>query len=211
VVSPIAADGFVGRARDAKAHEEVLRALLGQRSSVLPLRFGTVFSGTDALEAELLGPQEQRLTALLEELDGLVEFQLRALYPDEEALLRDLVRRDRGLAQLRERARGSGGYMAQIQLGEATVAAFERQRAADSAFLRARLSRHAREVSERDELPERVAAQLAFLVERTHEDAFVQAAEQMAEEARDRLVFRLVGPLPPYSFVAFELDRAGAV
>jgi hypothetical protein len=187
----------------------VLRALLEQRGSVVPLRFGAVLDGTDALENDVLEPNQERLESLLAEFEGLVELQLRALYLDEEAILHDLVLSDRELVRLRERSR-SGGYMAQVELGEATLAAFEHRRAADGALLHDRLSGFARDSSAKEELPERVAAQLAFLVERGRQDALAHAAERLAKETSGRLVLRLVGPLPPYSFVAFELEGAGA-
>jgi hypothetical protein len=208
IVSPVEA-AFVGRARDARAHEEVLRSALAQRNSVLPLRFGTVFDGLDDLEARLLAPEQARLESLLEELVGKVEFQLRGLYHDEEAVLRELVSSDGSLSRLRERALGSGGYMAQVELGEAVVAAFERRRATDAAFLRDRLAPLALDVSERSELPDRVAAHLAFLVARKGAASFESAAEGLAEELQGKIVLRLTGPLPAYTFVAFELESAG--
>ena len=210
IVGNVEPGARLGRASDAKAHEQVLRAALDGRDVVLPVRFGSVYPDAGALETALLAPSAAQLEALLDEFDGTVELELRALYPDQEAILRELVRSDPGLARRRERARQSGGYHAQIELGEATLAAFEQRRAADQAHLRERLAPLARDVRERSELPERVAAQFAFLVERARTAEFEQAAERLAEDVHDRLTLRLVGPLPPYSFVAFELEPAEA-
>jgi hypothetical protein len=55
-----------------------------------------------------------------------------------------------------------------------------------------------------------VAGQFAFLVERSSLSEFEETAERLAEEVHERLRLRLLGPLPPYSFVSFELEPAGA-
>jgi hypothetical protein len=209
IVSELEPGTRTGRAADARAHERVLRAALDGRDAVLPVRFGSVYADAAALEAQLLGPARTQLDALLGELAGTVELQLRALYPDEERLLRELVHAEPALLRLRRRAQASGDYHAQIQLGEAMLAAFQRRRAQDQARLRGRLAPLARDWRERTELPERVAAQLAFLVERRRVPELERAAAQLAAEAADRLRLTLVGPLPPYSFVAFELEPAG--
>jgi hypothetical protein len=210
IVSAVADDARLGRAADARAHESVLRAALDARDPVLPVRFGSIYADAEQLEAELLAPAAAQLEQLLEALAGTVELELRALYPDQERILRDLVRDDPGLARLRERVRRSPEFHARIQLGEATLEAFERRRAGDAELLRQRVAPFVRDQRERSELPERVAAHLALLVEREHVGDVEREAERLAEEVHERLVLRLVGPLPPYSFVAVELEPAGA-
>jgi len=208
VVGVFEADGPVaGTPKDVRAHEQVLRAALDGARSLVPFRFGGLYPDEAALDERVLDPSADVLERLLDELEGLVELQLRALYPDQEALIRDLVAEDPGLLRLRERAR-RGGYHEQLALGEATVAAFELRRSLDQELVRSRLGPLARDWRERDELPERVAAQFAFLVERARLAEFEAEAERVAAEEHERLRLSLVGPLPAYSFVAFELEAA---
>jgi hypothetical protein len=208
VVSRFAGGEPVGRPTDVKAHERVLRAVLEGRNTVLPVHFGSVYADAAALERDLLEPRAAELERLLGQFADVVELELRVLYPDIDALLRELVEGDPTLARLSRRARESGSFHAQIELGEATVAAFEAHRATDRALVRERLTPLVRDWRERDELPERVAGQFAFLVERSRLSEFEEAAEELAEEVHDRLRLRLLGPLPPYNFVSFELEPA---
>ena len=211
IVSAVGEEERLGRAADARAHEEVLRGALQARDPVLPVRFGSVYANAEQLEAELLVPAAAQLEQLLAQLAGTVELELRALYPDQERMLRELVRDDPALARLRERVRRAADFHARIQLGEATLDAFERRRAADAALLWQRVAPFVRDHRARMELPERVAAHLALLVERGHVADVEREAERLAEEVHERLVLRLVGPLPPYSFVAVELEPAAGV
>jgi hypothetical protein len=208
IVSALPEQSVTGRPADARAHEAVLRAAVDRRDAVLPASFGSVFDDVEELESRLLDPEGPALEELLARFGGTVELELRALYPDHEAVLHELVRKDQGLARLSRRARG-GGYHAQIELGEAMLAAFERQRDADRDLVVERLAPFAREWRERTDLPERVAAQLAFLVERRRLPELEQAAEKLAESLHERLRLRLIGPLPPYSFVAYRVAPVG--
>jgi Gas vesicle synthesis protein GvpL/GvpF len=210
VVSRFAGGEPTGRPTDVKAHEQVLRAVLEGRNTVLPVRFGSVYPDAEALDRELLAPRATELEGLLAEYADAVELELRVLYPNLDGLLRQLVDGDPTLARLSRKARESGSYHAQIELGEATVAAFEQRRFADRALVRERLTPFVRDWREREELPERVAGQFAFLVERSRVSEFEETAEKLAEEVHERLRLRLLGPLPPYSFVSFELEPAGA-
>lgn len=188
------------RRRDLEAHELVLRAALDQRDPVLPLRFGSVYDDGRELERRLLTPASGELARLLDGYAGLVEFELRALYPDEQALLRAIVRERPELARLREEARRNG-YAAQLALGEATLGAYRQRCADDQAFLVDNLAPFVSDWRIREELQERVAAQISFLVERRRRRQFEQAIEGLA---RSDLRLRLTGPLPPYSFLALE-------
>jgi len=133
-----------------------------------------------------LGPLE----ILLAEYADAVELELRVLYPNLDGLLRRLVDGDPTLARLSRKARQSGSYHAQIELGEATVAAFEQRRFADRALVRERLTPLVRDWRERDELPERVAGQFAFLVERSRLSDFEETAEPV-EAPRDEAAEKL--------------------
>jgi hypothetical protein len=203
IVSPVPRRTIHARAGDVRAHERVLRAALDQRDPVLPLRFGAVVKDAAEVEERLLAPGAAGLGGLLDEFRGLVELELRALYPDETALLRELVRSEPELVRLRERSR-RGGYHAQIELGEATLEAYRRRRTSDTAALLDQLAPLARDWRARESLPERVAAQVSFLVERARVDVFERAAARLAHSG---LRLNLVGPLPPYSFLSFQLDQ----
>src|SRR5947199_249214 len=62
----------------------------------------------------------------------------------------------------------------------------------------------------REELPERVAAKLSFLVERGQVAAFEKRGEELAAECHPRLQLRLDGPLPPHNFVDLALPAGAA-
>ena len=115
------------RAADVRAHWRVLERAF-EHATVLPARFGTVMETEDEVRHRLLEPNEERLTALLKTMDGLIQLNVKGRY-DEESLLRGVLRESRGLARLRERAERSGTMADQVNLGRQVEHEIEQRRA----------------------------------------------------------------------------------
>jgi Gas vesicle synthesis protein GvpL/GvpF len=198
--------GPLTASRDLRAHWRVLDGAASE-CTVLPVRFGTVLDDDESVKERLLAPNAGRLRALLEELTGRVQLVVKAFY-DEERLMREVVQGSREVAQLRERLRrlpGAAGYYDRIRLGELVAAEVGRRRERDAALVLEVLEPLA--VASRTEeagTPD-TAVNAAFLVERRRVDEFSSGVSALSDQHGQRLRFRYVGPLPPYSFADAEL------
>src|SRR3954447_20852725 len=193
------------RRRDLMTHFDVLGNAF-ERGAVLPLRFGIVFDDERALVEEFLRPRHDELARMLHELDGQVELRVIAHYR-EDAILAEAVRENPRIARLREATRDDAGHPALLELGELVSAEVQARTARDTRALLERLRPLARRY-ELDEEP--IAYQLlrgSFLVERKQTEAFDRALEEFASDNAGRVDVKLVGPLPPHSFV--ELSHGG--
>src|SRR5207248_6941399 len=103
-----------------------------ERSTVLPLGFGTVLADDDDVCAGLLVPLRDELRRLLDRFENLVEMRLAAQY-DERVLLAEIVGTDGAGRQLRANAARS------LELGERVAGAYERIQARDAGGLLERL------------------------------------------------------------------------
>jgi hypothetical protein len=200
----------LGRGQDIRAHWRVLDDAV-TRSTVLPLRFGTVMESDAAVRDDFLVPNEDRLTAQLASLEGKVQLNVRGSYR-EEALLRDVVRRTPAIRRLRERVQQvpqAAAYYDMIRLGELVAAEIDRRREHDTELVIDRLERLALGSQAEGRATKETAVNVAFLVERERLDGFAAAAQQLQAELGDQVRLRCVGPLPPYSF-ADEVEPAWA-
>ena len=192
-------------ARDLRAHWGVLEAV-ASRTTVLPVRFGTVMESDAAVRDDFLAPNAERLTALLSALDGKVQLSVKGFY-DEERLMREVVSESREVAGLRERTRSvpeAASYYDRIRLGELVAAEVDRRRERDADLVVGRLGRLAVAVKAEPPTTTDGAVNASFLVERTRIDEFTRAVQQVVDELGDRIRTRYVGPLPPYSFADEE-------
>jgi Gas vesicle synthesis protein GvpL/GvpF len=194
------------RRRDLMTHFDVLGEAF-EHGTVLPLRFGIVFDDGRALVDEFLCPRHDELARLLRELEGLVELRVTAHYR-EDAILGEAVRENPRIGRLREATRGrAAGHPVMLELGELVSAEVQARTARDARALLERLRPLVRRY-ELDEEP--IAYQLlraSFLVERKRVKTFDRALEKFASENPGRVDVKLVGPLPPHSFV--ELSHGG--
>ncbi|MEU6239013.1 GvpL/GvpF family gas vesicle protein, partial [Kitasatospora sp. NPDC047058] len=120
VVSEVDGDRPLGTPKDLIGHARVLDSLAAARTPVLPMRFGAVLSGVEAVADGLLEPQEQQFLAALENLSGLAQFTVRGTYR-QEGVLREIVAEREDIARLRDGIAAlpaDTGRNRRIQLGE---------------------------------------------------------------------------------------------
>ena len=201
IVSEVTPPVRAGR-QELATHAAVLQRAL-ESGPVLPMRFGVVMPGEDAVRDELLDPYAEVLGEQLQELTGTVELHLRATY-EEQALMRDVVAGDRRIAALSRELRGASAdatYYAQIELGERVAQAVEGAAARDRAEMLSALEPLCLAVSVSDPPHEQVACDAAFLVEDARLADFDRAVDELGRRYDGRIRFAYTGPHPAYNFV----------
>ncbi|MEV4757138.1 GvpL/GvpF family gas vesicle protein [Micromonospora sp. NPDC049559] len=207
LVSEIPLDVRLGLPEQLVAYKELLDAT-ALAAPVLPVRFGTVLTSPEAV-TELLAAGRDEYRAALEELEGRVEYLVRARY-DERAVLTEVLEQNSEAARLREQLRGQPeetGMDLRIRLGEILSQEVEARRAADTERLVQLLGPVAVAHVPQSPLHEQDAANVAFLVDEDRRADFERAVDGITDEWRDRATVRLVGPLAAYDFAGGTRPR----
>lgn len=193
-----APEGLRPQRKDLLAHQNVL-AEAGSGGCVLPMRFGSVAPDDETVRT-VLGERAEHYKERLRELNGKVEYNVKATH-DEEAVLHRVMAENPELRALTEanRQAGGGSYEDKLRLGEMVVSAVKAREAEDAAEVQHELESLAAAVSAGPECTGWLA-NVSFLVDRDAAEAFLAAAEQV-RTAHPHLELRVNGPLPPYSFV----------
>lgn len=201
-VGLIAVDRPPGRRADLLAHTAVLDAL-AMPGPVVPVQFGSVLPDADVVVRELLEPQAEHFEALLDELGGRHQFNVRGRY-NEAAVLAEVVSEDSEIAALRERTRGLPEHVGQaerVRLGELVSHALERKREQDSTTVLDIVLPHVASYAPRGGAGLDHMMDVAFLVDDDRRAGFEDALEAVAEAMHERVRLRLMGPMAPYDFV----------
>ncbi|MEV5147896.1 GvpL/GvpF family gas vesicle protein [Streptomyces sp. NPDC052727] len=193
-----APEGLRPKRRDLLAHQNVL-AEAGAAGCVLPMRFGSVSPDDDTVTSVLTERAEHYLERL-RELEGKVEYNVKATHI-EEAVLHRVMAENADVRALAEANRRSGGgtYDDRIRLGEMVAAAVKAKEAEDAAEVQRLLQPSASAVSVGPESTGWLL-NVSFLVSRESAEDFLAAAERV-RKSHAHLELRVNGPLPPYSFV----------
>ncbi|MDW5328267.1 GvpL/GvpF family gas vesicle protein [Plantactinospora sp. KLBMP9567] len=209
LVSETPLDVRLGRPEDLLAYRDLLDGVaVTAEVPVLPVRFGTVLPSTAAV-TELLALRHDEYRAALAELDGRVEYVVRARYV-ERALLAGVLAEEPEAADLRDRLRdrpAEADVDLRIRLGEIVARAVEAHRAADTEWLTGALAPYCLAEAPLPAHHEQDAARVAFLVERRRRAAFTDAVRDLADAWRDWATVRTVGPAAPWDFVPSASGR----
>jgi hypothetical protein len=207
LVSDLPPDHTPGRREDLEAHRRVLSEAI-QRGTAIPMRFGMVMDGDEAVRQRLLARHATELGDVMRTLDGHVQMTVKAFYADD-ALLRDvlatdpeLARQSAELAQLPELE----ARTARVALGEMVAVAIESRRAAVETALLNRLSPLAAEVRVDPANSDRVALSAQLLVPRDRREALDGEIRALGDTLSGTVAFRYIGPLAPFSFADLSLE-----
>ncbi|PGH41320.1 Gas vesicle synthesis protein GvpL/GvpF [Micromonospora sediminicola] len=202
LVSEVGLEEPLGRPADLSAYERLLDGT-AEVAPVLPVRFGTVVTGEDAVE-DLLDAHHDRFADALDEFEDRVQYTVHGRF-DEQEFIGELLAGNRDAAALADQVRGrpeAESREQRIRLGEMISQAVELRREAENRDLIDAVGGHVVADAARAPSHELDAVHVAFLVANDDEEEFVRAVEEFAEQRRDLIRTRLIGPLAPYDFVS---------
>ena len=193
----------------AMRHEKVVEHF-ARRTSVVPLRFGTIYLERASVRA-MLSEKEQTLSAIIEQLRGREEWGINILC-DREMLLEAIISLSPRLRALEEQAASASPGQSYLLRKKMDAMRADEARAvmkriaaqiegdlAPRSFGAVRLRVLKDEGGEHNDL----VAKLAFLVAHDRFEEFRAAAERLAEEhAPAGFKLELTGPWPAYNFIA---------
>jgi len=184
------------------AHTVVLEEVMTE-FDLLPVRFGTVATSAELIESRLLALRYDEFTSLLEEMHGRIELGLKAFW-HEGAAFEEVVKENEKIRRLRAALQGRSleeSYYERIELGEEVEKAMNAIRARDEEMILSRLKPFSHKTKTNKIVSDRMVLNAAFLIDRKDSAAMDEAVKRLDEEFSSRLMFKYVGPAPPYNFV----------
>lgn len=179
-----------------RAHEAVLEEALA-RTTVVPMRFGSIFTSTDGL-CRMLTDHAGEFRAALARVRGRTEWGVK--------LHADIKRMAESLAGAPAETASGRGYLerrkAQLDAGNLAASAAA-QVAAETHEALAAVADEAVTMSGRGG----EALNGAYLVPNDRREAFMRKVEELQTRHADAFAFEVTGPWPPYNFT--EADVGG--
>jgi Gas vesicle synthesis protein GvpL/GvpF len=188
------------------AHAEIVEDAF-ESMTILPMRFGVLFPDEDAVRATVLEPNREFLEELLERHSTTAELTLKAWY-DQDAVLAELVATTPRLARMRESYRERTSMERGMALGEETAAHLSARRDRDADRILRTIEPLALDMRVGEVGLEGGVVSLSLLVERDRVGEVEEWLEALSRDLSPPIHFKLVGPLPPYSFVDVPLAVA---
>jgi len=187
------------------AHQKALEMVM-REFTLLPVRFGTVTDSASPAQSiqKLLSSRCEEFQRHLKEMEGKVELGLKAFWRDEKAIFEEILAENPDIRRLRNSLADKPPQVIRfdgISLGQMVKEALGRKRTQEAASILSPLRAIALRINESQTSVDRMVVNAAFLVDLGQEQAFDQAIKQLDEKLGNRIVFKYIGPVPPYNFV----------
>lgn len=201
VVSDSPVVEYEGSRRNMMAHTRILEEVM-QEFTILPVRFSTVAPSAETVQ-KVLQQRSIELHGLLVEMEGRVELGLKTFWY-ENAIFEEIVEENPPIRQLRDGLMGHSPeetYYERIRLGEMIENAMWKKRDEDAERILVQLRPLVYKTRANKVITDRMVLNAAFLVDQARQAEFDAVVERLDAEMGTRLIFKYVGPVPPYNFV----------
>lgn len=187
------------------AHQAVIEQVM-QTETVVPVKFGTTARAAAEVR-RMLERGRDRLVAALAAMEGKIELDVVALWKDLKPTLQEIA--DREEFRARKAAINRRPFeetrAERIELGRLLSAAMELVREQHAAEIVEALASVGEALCPHPLVDERMIVNVAVLVQRSKDPELRHRLNWLNEHYGDRMDFRCVGPLPPYSFSTVEV------
>jgi hypothetical protein len=187
---------------------EKLTEFLAAKATVVPLRFGVMYSTSERIRA-MLKVRASTLGSALERLHGTEEWALHIL-ADRKKLHEQMAELSPRLAEMQKRVQGASpgrAYLLEKKLDSLRAGESKTESKRVVSTMRSALEAESKAIKD---LPVRdveakqnpsVVGKLTFLIDRAHVKSFRRAAEKLARQYGPYgFSLELTGPWPPYNF-----------
>lgn len=193
--------------RSLLAHQVVVEHVMREHA-VLPVKFGTVLATRDEVH-DLLAQGYAQFADALAWIEDKVEVEVAATWDTAQVLRKigqeeDIVRARQAIAS----RPGRPILEERIHMGQMVKASMDRRRDIYRERMISFFEPVAVDVQPNALVSDELVMNVAFLIEKAAQEVFDSLVRQLNDLFHDRINFRIIGPLPPYSFATVEVMRS---
>jgi hypothetical protein len=193
--------------KNVQAHTIVQEKLM-QEYDLLPMGFGMVAGGRDEV-LRLLESNYDGLLAELRRLDGKIEVELKVFW-DKETVIKELQGESQALSRLRSKVNAASSPVEVrgllMEAGKLVESIVEDWKARYTGLVYSILQELSSEAKVNGPVGIKNLLNASFLLEKSRESEFKEQVYKLDAQFKDKMIFKYVGPLPPYNFVSLKLE-----
>ncbi len=185
------------------AHEKVIEEVMKEFDGVLPVRYGTVAADADEIR-NLLDRRRREFKIALRDLDHKVELGVKGIWPDMDAIFKEVVKDNKAIKKLKEKIQNDGGTKnipAKMEAGRMVEAALQKKKADEAEDIVEALRKASVNFKLNKTTGDNMFMNAAFLVDKGREKEFDNIMDDLGEKHKKRIKFLYAGPLPTFNFV----------
>ena len=192
-------DSMTMATRESMSRYTTVLCQVIKRTSVVPLRFGTVFNQEEEI-IKVLRREKKNYLKLLRHLENKIEVELKVWWK-KESFQETMMKNKRLVRWKKALERGEGQGYDVVEFGKAIMETADYERKEIEKNFLAALRPLAVEWVVKDPMDEFQAFDGVYLVDRQKEEEFDQAVGKLYEKCSETMIFKYTGPWAPHHFV----------
>ena len=193
--------------RNLAVYQAVIEMVM-KSHHIIPMKFGTIVQGEEYLK-KMLEKGYGRINTNLKEMENKIELDVVALWSNLETVLKEIAE-EKEIKRLKEEALTKSPaqvFESKIKLGKLVKDTLDKKREQCASQLLDALKKDAENYHSHAVMDDSMIMNMAFLIDKDRRETFESKVDQLDKQYNGGINFRIVGPLPPYSFTTLEMKR----
>jgi hypothetical protein len=198
-------------ARMLLRHQEVIEKIMAESATggIIPMKLGTFAKNKEEVE-EILAKGYRTIKDIFERAKNAIEIDVAATFNDFDSFLQEISKEEE-IKQLKQSLLGKEDGVTvddQMKVGVLVKKYLDKKREKYAEQIQSALNKIAQGFKAHDLMDDKMVVNTAFLIDQSRQKDFEQEVEGLNSKFEEKLNFRCVGPLPPYSFYTLEVKKA---
>lgn len=204
---------YTGMRKDALArllidHQTVIERVMTAQTTIIPMRLGT-FAQDETEVRNILNKGCNLIKEIFERISDKIEIDVVANWSDFTSVVKE-AGEEREIKEFKERLLAETKGITvddQIKIGSMLKKALNERRDKFAKEIQDNLKTFCVDFKTHELMDDNMVLNSAFLINKTKHKDFEIKVEELNVEFNEKLNFRCVGPLPPYSFYTLEIKK----
>jgi hypothetical protein len=193
-------------------HQTVIERMMTRGVTVIPMKLGTYVQDENEVDA-ILNEGYPLMKKIMEKIADKIEIDIAATWSHFASTVKDAGEK-REIKEFKERclSQPRGPTVDdQMKIGCMIKQALDENRTGVSLDIMNRLQAISEDARIHELMDDQMVINAAFLIARARQKDFEEKVEEINKSMQDKLNFRFIGPLPPYSFYTLKVKKINFV
>jgi len=194
-------------ARYLLRHQQVIEKIMDSYN-VIPMKLGTYAFNISEVE-EILSKGYPTVNEIFRKIDKKIEIDVAATWSNLNSVVKEIGEKQE-IKELKEKLMSKSGGASvedQIKVGRAVKNILDKERERLASEIRDVLGRVSIDSKVHDLMDDRMIFNVAYLIDKDKKTEFEKRLDELDKLYNEKINFRCVGPLPPYSFYTIETKK----
>ena len=188
-------------------HQKVIEKIMSLKYTIIPVRLGT-FTVDEAEVKDILIKGYSLIKNIMEKTRDKIETDVVTTWTDFNSALKEIGEEEE-IKKLKEKILDNPGITLddQMKVGVMIKKALDKKREKYALQIQTFLNNYCTAFKVHELMDDRMVINEAFLINKLEQEDFDKKVEELNTKFAEKLNFRCVGPLPPYSFYTLEIKK----